>query len=277
MATKTTTTNTAIDVIEVSQGEVSFRLIGSSPLIMEAVGEKARRELLLPSGRKNATEKATTLKHSPRDEFLASTYRVEGGPTRLAMPATAFKDALRTAALDLTGVSKAEIGRLTYVVGDMVPVYGVPELLMSIVRSADMNRTPDVRTRPILRQWAAEVTVFFVRPKMSEAAISRLLVAAGMTVGIGGWRQEKGSGNFGLFRIATTTDAAEFDEIVTRGGRQAQERALLAPSCYDEQTADLLAWYEEEVATRKLRGTIASSPRETELIAIGSAGNGRTS
>lgn len=275
MATKTTTTNTAIDVIEVSQGEVSFRLIGSSPLIQEAVGEKARRELLLPSGRKNATEKATTLKHNPRDEFLASTYRVEHGPTRLAMPATAFKDALRTAALDLTGVSKAEIGRLTYVVGDMVPVYGVPELLMSIVRSADMNRTPDVRTRPILRRWAAEVTVRFVRPKMTEAAIARLLVAAGMTVGIGGWRQEKGSGNFGLFRIATKEDAAEFDAIVSAGGRKEQEQALLAPTAYDEQTADLLNWYEEEIASRRLRGTGVPTPIAGEL-AIVATGNGAT-
>lgn len=251
---KTTIANTAIAVIEVSQGEATFRLIGNTPMIQEAVGEKARRELLLPSGRKNATEKATSRKHEPREEFLASTYRVADGPTRLAMPATAFKDALRTAALDLTGVSKAEIGRLTYVMGDMVPIYGVPELLMSIVRSADMNRTPDVRTRPILPRWAAEITVRYVRPKMTEAAIARLLVAAGMTVGIGGWRQEKGSGNFGLFRIATSADAEEFEDIVRTGGREAQEEALLAPACYDEQTADLLAWYEEEIGIRQLRG-----------------------
>ena len=140
------------------------------------------------------------------------------------------------------------------VVGDMVPIWGVPELLMSIVRSADMNHTPDVRTRPIIRHWATEITVRFVRPKMNEAAIVHLLVAAGMTVGVGGWRQEKGSGNYGLFHIATPDDDRDFAAIVERGGRVAQEEALQAPICYDEQTADLLAWYEEEIGVRKLRG-----------------------
>lgn len=254
---KTTDTTTAITVIEVSQGEATFRLMGQTPLIQEAVGEKARRELLLPRGRKNATEKAITLKHDPREEFMSSAYIVNDGPTALAMPATAFKDAIRTAALDLTGVSKAEIGRLTYVVGDMVPIWGTPELLMSIVRSADMNKTPDVRTRPIVRRWAAEVTIRFVKPKMNESAIARLLVAAGMTVGIGGWRQEKGSGNYGMFRIATPDDDTDFAAIVEHGGRVAQEEALRAPSAYDEQTAELLSWFEEEVESRKLRGVMA--------------------
>ena len=254
MPVKRVEASTAITVVEVSQGEATFRLMGETPLIQEAVGEKARRELLLPSGRKNATERATTLKHNPREEFAASAYLMKDGPTRLGMPATAFKDALRTAALDLAGVSKTEIGRLTYVVGDMVPIWGVPEVLMSIVRSADMNHTPDVRTRPIIPRWAAQVTVRFVRPKMTESAIARLLVAAGMTVGIGGWRQEKGSGNYGMFRIATPDDDKEFREIVAQGGRVAQEEALRNPSAFDEATSQLLEWYESEVDVRRLKG-----------------------
>lgn len=257
MATRANTAVTAITVVEVSQGEATFRILGTTPLIQEAVGEKARRELLLPSGRKNATEKATTLKHDPHREFLASAYVSDEGPTRLAMPAESFKDALRTAALDLTGVSKTEIGRLTHVVatlpGNKIPVWGVPELLMSVVRSADMNRTPDIRTRPIIPRWATEITVRFVRPKMTEAAIARLLVAAGITAGVGGWRPEKGSGNYGMFAIATPDDDKEFQAIMQQG-RAAQEEALAAPQCHDEQTADLLSWYEEEVVLRKLKG-----------------------
>src|SRR5829696_6135500 len=96
----------AISVIQVSQDETTFRLFGTTPLIQEAVSDKARRELLFPRGRLNAAAKATTLKHSPREEYVAGMYRVRSGPTLLAMPATSFKDAIRTAALDLTGVSK---------------------------------------------------------------------------------------------------------------------------------------------------------------------------
>lgn len=254
MNTRTNTDPTQITVVEVSQGEVTFRLLGMTPLIQEAVGEKARRQLLLPPGRKNATERATTLKHSPRDEFLAGAYLSDQGPTALVMPATAFKSALRTAALDLSGVAKTEIGRLTYVVGDMVPVWGVPEMMMSIVRSADTKRTPDVRTRPIVARWGTEITIRFMRPKLTEAAIANLVVAAGMTVGVGGWRQEKGAGNYGLFRIATPDDDTEIAALLEHGGRAAQEEALRAPAAYDAETASLLAWYEEQLEARRVRG-----------------------
>jgi hypothetical protein len=258
VTSKSASADKAITVIEVSQGEATFKLLGETPMIQEAVGEKARRELLLPSGRKNATERATTQKHMPYEEFLASTYQTDDGPTALSMPATAFKDALRTAALDLTGVTKSEIGRLTYVVGDQVPIYGMPELLMSVVRSADINRTPDIRTRPIIPAWCAQLTVRFVRPKVNEEAITRLLVAAGMTVGIGGWRQEKGSGNYGLFRIASSdADMAQFDRIVAMGSRDVQLAALGNPECYDPETESLLAWYTEEVEARRSRGVSA--------------------
>jgi hypothetical protein len=108
VTSKSASADKAITVIEVSQGEATFKLLGETPMIQEAVGEKARRELLLPSGRKNATERATTQKHMPYEEFLASTYQTDDGPTALSMPATAFKDALRTAALDLTGARRRE-------------------------------------------------------------------------------------------------------------------------------------------------------------------------
>lgn len=255
---KKTTTASAIDIIEVSQGEVQYAIIGETPLIMEAMSEKARQELLLPRGRLNATAKATNLKHDPLAEYRASAYVLKAGPTALGMPATAFKDAIRTAALDLAGISKSEIGRLTYVEGSYAPIWGVPELFMSIVRSADIKRTPDVRTRAILPRWATTIVIRFVEPKMNERAISRLLAAAGMTAGVGGWRQEKGSGNFGLFRICAADDP-EYLDIIAAGGRAAQEEALQAPQAHDEETARLLDWYETELGVRRLKGSAAAA------------------
>src|SRR6185436_12971031 len=145
-----------------------------SPIILNRMSEKAKHELLMPKGRKTAAEKATSLKHKPVDEFRASAYTLKDAsrPTFLAILSTAFKGALRTAALDMPGAKKAQIGRLTYIAGEFVGVYGVPKLFMSIVRSADMNKTPDVRTRAIVPQWACRVSITYVQPLIRAQAVA---------------------------------------------------------------------------------------------------------
>ena len=93
------------------------------------------------------------------------------------------------AALDLPGARKAQIGRLVQVkegtYRDLIPIYGEPQLLMSVTRSADMNRTPDIRSRCIIPNWAAQITISFVLPTLRETAVVNLLAAAGITAGVG--------------------------------------------------------------------------------------------
>jgi hypothetical protein len=108
---KSVQTSSEVYVMEVMQGAMDFCVIGTSPIILNRMSEKAQRELLLPKGRKNAAEKASTLKHDPMAEFRASPYTAQDdGATRLQLLASMFKGAMRTAALDLPGVKKAEIG-----------------------------------------------------------------------------------------------------------------------------------------------------------------------
>lgn len=247
----------AIDILQVAQAEATYRIIGVTPLIQERMSQKNKQDLLFPRGRMNAVDKATTLKHDPLAEFRASCYIADELETHLAMPATAMKDAIRTAALDLTGVSKSQIGRLTYLVGDQIPIWGVPEVFMAVTRSADMNKTPDVRTRPIIPRWATTITVRFIMPNLTAEGISRLVAAAGMTVGIGGWRQEKGSGNYGLFQVVTADQEEAFDAIIRSGGMEAQQAALANPVAYNDETAELLSWYADEVVQRRKRGQLA--------------------
>lgn len=240
-----------ISILEITQGEVSFAVIGTMPLIFNRMSEKAKRDLLMPSGKPTVAEKAARLKHDPVKEYRDSVYRNygEAPATRLCLPAPSFKGALMTAALRLPGATKTAIGQLTWVPGERIDVYGVPKLFMGVVRSADMNKTPDIRTRAIMERWACVVTVRFVQPNLTQRAVVNLMAGAGIISGVGDFRQEKGKGNYGQFRLSDLDDP-EYQEIVASGGREVQDDALEHIVCYDGESAEMLDWYNTEVIRR---------------------------
>lgn len=242
------------DILKISTGTIDCCVLGTSPLILNRMSEKAKHELLMPKGRKTAVDKALSLKHQPIDEYRASAYTLKApAPTLLALLSTAFKGAIRSAALDMPGAKKAQIGRLTYIEGEYVGIYGLPKLFMSVTRSADMNKTPDVRTRAIVPAWATRIRIRFVQPLIRAQAVVNLLAAAGITIGVGDWRPEKGSGSYGQFCIVDQDDPA-YLAIVEHGGRAAQDAALATPVCYDDETEELLSWFVEERGKRQLKG-----------------------
>lgn len=262
MATKKNQTADIGDILEVSTGTLECCIVGNSPLVMNRMSEKAKHELLMPKGRKTATEKATSLKHDPLAEFRASPYTLsDEAETFLALPAAAFKGALCGAAIDMPGANKAQLGRLTYVPGELVQVFGIPKLYMAIVRSADMNKTPDVRTRAIVPRWACRLTVTFVKPLIQAQAVANLLAAGGITQGVGDGRQQKGKLSFGQFRLADAKDK-EFLSIIREGGRAAQLEAMESPTCYDDETTELLSWFQTELDSRRKQGKLAEAKIE---------------
>lgn len=239
-----------IMIARVEQTELMFYIRGTAPLICNRMSEKAQRELLFPSPRKTTADKAINLKHDPLAEYQASPYRnlAADAPTRLQLLSSMFKGAMRTAALDLPGAKKSQIGRLLYVVGDRVDLYGRPELMMSVTRSADINRTPDIRSRAILREWACKITVRFTTPILRDVAVANLLVAAGIQAGVGDYRVEKGAGSYGTFEPVAADDA-DWHRIA-KIGRKEQDAALAKPDFYDDETASLYTWFESELPRR---------------------------
>ena len=251
MAMAKSTTTIDISIMEIQRGRIDFLVLGTTPMICNAMSGKAAGELLLPSPKKNAAEKAANLKHNPLEEYRNSVYKTRGdsAPTRIYQLPTCFKKAIISAALDIPGATKSQMGRLISIIGDQIYIYGIPQLHMSIVRMADMNRTPDVRTRVILPRWAAYLTVEYTKPIIKDQAVINLLAAAGITKGIGDWRVQKGSGNYGQFSLVGT-DNTEFSEIVTTGGRAAQDAALADPLTYNAETDELLSWFSVESKRR---------------------------
>lgn len=247
MALKPTSTET-LHIDELKRGRVTLRMIGQTPLYFNAMSAKAKRDLLIGGGKKTAAERVQ-LKHNPEQEFRDSVYRMQSGATLLGFPAPGVKGAMATAAIETNGVKKTEVNRLIFMPEQRIKIWGKPFLKMDVVRSADINKTPDVRTRAFLPEWCAEVDIAFVTPRLSVHAIVSLLTNAGVIVGLGDFRQEKGRGSYGTFSVHGTDMDDETSEVwkhITAQDRDVQAAALEHPECADDETADLMAMLQQE-------------------------------
>ncbi|MEP2955520.1 MAG: hypothetical protein ABJN39_09280 [Sulfitobacter sp.] len=241
-----------LQIDALKQGRVTLRLIGTTPFYFNAMSAKAKRSLLIGGGKKTAAQRKE-IKHDPEQEFRDSVYRQPNGDTLLCFPAPGIKAAMATAALETPGVTKTSVQRLIFLPQQKVNIWGKPQLKMDVVRSADMNRTPDVRTRAFLPRWCAEVDIAFVTPTLSVHAIVSLLSNAGVVCGIGDFRQEKGKGSFGTFAVSGE-DMGDWQEVwdeITQEGRDVQQAALDDPEFADQETAELMDVLEEERLIRQ--------------------------
>jgi len=256
-------TGEPMTVAEIHMTNMDFFIVGESPLVPHAVSAKAAGQLLFPSPKKNAAEKASSMKHEPYEEFVDACYKFtdeDGQAARLYMPAGAFHGAMASVAIDMVGAKKAQIGRLTTVLGGKIPIFGVPQIYTTIVRSSDMARTPDVRTLPILPEWACTIRVQFVGSLIKSQSVANLLGAAGVIVGVGDGRPEKGKLSMGRFRLVNEDDP-DYRRILKQGTK-AQDAALADPKPYDLETEKLLSWFNAERHRRA--AAPAPQPRGTK-------------
>lgn len=255
MAIKKAENPQGVTISSLDQEGVTLRLLGRTPLFFNAMSAKAKRTLLLGGARKTAAEKKD-IKHSVRDEYRASTYRLPDGETLLGFPAPGIKAAMATAALETGGLTKTSVHRLIFLPEQSVRIWGTPRIAMSVVRSSDANRTPDIRTRAVLPEWCAEVRIEFIRPTLNVVGVTTLLSNAGVICGIGDFRQEKGRGSFGTFTVEGTDMSdrgREFwDRLTTEQGREAQEYALANPVPFDIESETMLAEFDNEIVARGL-------------------------
>ena len=237
-----------IQIHTIKRGMLKLRIIGDTAMYFNSMSSKAMRDLLVGAQRKTAAEKRE-IKHNPEKEFRESLYRQKDGKTMLYFPSTGIKKGLRTAALETAGVTAKNVDRLIFIPEHKINIWGKPYLKMDVVRAADMNRTPDVRTRAYLPRWCSEVTIKYCTPTFSAQGIVSLLANSGMICGLGDNRQEKGNGSFGSFSVYSAEDMGEgqglWDEIVAEG-REVQELAYEHPECYDDETQELMDFLNEE-------------------------------
>jgi len=240
-----------LHISPLKQGRVVLRMIGTTPLYFNAMSAKAKRTLLIGGGKKTTAEKRE-LKHDPEEEFRDSIYSQQTGDTLICFPAPGIKGAMATAALETSGVTKSSVHRLIFLPQQKVNIWGRPFLKMDVVRSADMNKTPDIRTRAFLPRWCAEVEIAFITPTLSSYSVVSLLQNAGVIVGIGDFRQEKGRGGFGTFAVSGT-DMAEWRDAwteITAEARDVQQAAMDRPVSADAETSQLMEIMDDERGKR---------------------------
>lgn len=247
------------------QGRIKVALLGTTPFICNRQSEKTMRELLLPAIKLNRSAREQVLKHNPIEEYRSSPYMDNNpdSPTAILMKGGAFKSAACDSAVDTADLKAAQVRRLVSVPDFYVSMYGVPKLSIMDVRSAGINRTPDMRTRAILPEWCAIVTFTYVMPQMNETKLINLIANGGITRGVGDGRTEKGALDFGQYTVVGLTDPT-IKMIMAAGSRKAQLAALEKPQCYDQNSEDLLLWFEQEVQERKASGKIKADEEEED-------------
>lgn len=243
--------DSAIVVTQLDQHETTFLLEGQTGLVCHRMGAKAKQTLLVGGRRKTAADKLQ-LKHDPVAEFRDS-MSIDHGyhpHSHVTFDAMAVKSAMATAALVVSGIRKTDVQRMIYIPDDRIPIFGIPRLRMDIVRSADIGRTPDVRTRAYFAEWATVITVRYSHPVLNETTVSNLLHNAGVVAGIGDWRQEKGKGSFGTFRIAAVGDRSLLPDKSLLDA-DAQWDAINNPEAANAETSQLLMDFHSEVESRR--------------------------
>lgn len=251
MAFKKADSATGIHIDPLKKSMVTLRMIGLTGMFYNAMSVKAKRSLLIGGGKKTAAEKKV-LKHNPEEEYRDSVYSVLTGPTLLGFPAGGVKKAMSTAALETPGVTKTSVNRLVYLPQEMIPIWGKPYLRCDVVRSADLAKTPDIRTRAFLPEWCAEVKIAYIGETLTLQSIISLLANAGIVCGLGDYRQEKGAGSYGTFEVFGDEMGArqkDWDRIVSQG-RAVQEAALKDPEPANAETEQLMQIINDERARR---------------------------
>ena len=211
----------SVDVIQTE--ELPILLTGTTGLYCHRMSQKASKDLLLGGKKKTAADKQK-IKHHPLEEFRNSMYYDEDRQPDAAIffPVVAFKRAMRTIATELPGLKGTQVDRLIFVPDEFVPIIGTPVLRMDITRSSDIGRTPDVRTRAYFPEWSMVLRVRYAIPAFNKQTVINLLANAGMFIGVGDNRQERGKGSYGTF-------VPSFDASDTKGNKDAQVKAYESP------------------------------------------------
>lgn len=185
---------------------VGVEVSGTADLIQNKFSQKSVEQML----KSHMGISVQRERKKPREVLEEATVRNMDGV--VALPPTAFKLAMISAASQIKGLKKTQLRIALFIQGNSIPItYRETVPRMDITRTSGIGRTPDVRFRPSFQEWKARMIVQF-SDTLTVQTVVDLLNRAGQ-VGVGEWRPEK-NGTFGTFKVTRhISDPAELGEV----------------------------------------------------------------
>lgn len=226
-AKKKEQSDNTLDIPQIVESFAAIQIVGDSPLI---------ENRFLPEQLDGIAEKqsgAAVNKKAPRNpnaEFMGHCHIIEPpeaiteesfASLRFGFPAIGIKKAIATAAMRFTDAEKVQYFGLIKVHG---PYLGLIEIKCPkgpvMVRDATNLLKPPVLLayRPYFQDWEMTLPIKFISSRISLEQLVNAIRWAGISVGIGSWRAERGGdkGTFTVGKIKTYQSEDDFNEDVVR-------------------------------------------------------------
>lgn len=178
---------------------VAVDIVGTSPLIVHAFSEKARK--MIEDKQQGKSKNAKHDIRIPQEDYENAKHKSPLGWD--GFPAAGFKAAMIRGA-KMIGMVMKDTQTAFFIKADceetqLVKINGKSRLRTDMVRIG--MGSADVRYRPEYPKWSATLTVEFNAGVLSAEQIYQLIKAAGYGCGIGEMRPERTKFGFGRFDI----------------------------------------------------------------------------
>ena len=199
--------NVVIPRIELKR--IRFTIVGDSPLIVHAWGEKAKKMILDKQMKKASSGREAK---DPFADFCDSLYWLTERPEKPTMddvlhakfgfPTLAFKAAAIDAGYQQGLITKKTTARGAFhIQGEFAEIHGTPTMREDMVRLSGIGNPADIRYRGEFNPWSTELDITYNPNAISAEQIASLLNIGGFANGVGEWRPSR-DGSYGTFHVA---------------------------------------------------------------------------
>ena len=181
---------------EINIVSITIPVSGDASLIMHKWSEKVKAEMRDKYMLKKVGAKDPL---NPEKNYEEATYFFRDGKT-LGFPAVAFKAAI-VRVCKMSGIAMTDARQMFFVVpneGELVKITGERRMREDMVKLN--GKSADLRYRPEVLDWKANLTIRYNADLISEQQLVNLVNTAGFSCGVGEWRPERNGVN-GTFSV----------------------------------------------------------------------------
>jgi len=200
-----------IDIPPVNREVLELYLVQDSPLFVHRFSDKGKKQI---AEKQQKGVKGRKEDRDPEAEFQAARHLRPDGTD--GFPAAGLRLGAVEAVTWCQGITKKLVNGLLFVTdvdgSNLMRIYSEPPVCVTdTVRIGKFgSKTADLRYRPYYEDWFMKVKVLFDPSALSQEQVVNLINRAGMSIGLGDWRPQKGGVN-GMYHVANESEAKELE------------------------------------------------------------------